>query len=314
MSRKITTGKVGRAVLGSLTTVSNSLQSVVANTNLLLEPNGTGIVQSVKDLQVNAQNSLRLADSDSSNYVALRAPATVASNVTYVLPGSGVTNDTVLRTDSSGNLSWVSPFVAVGNQTTDTATYYPTLTTATSGTVTTVNTSNTKLTYQPSSGTLFATVGQFATINGSTSASGTLTLVSTTNATKSTAGIRMTENIASSSTTTGTLTVAGGVGVAGTLTAATVVETSSIVFKENIEPIENALDKIMQLSGVIYDRKDKSQLNEPGLIAEEVNKILPNVVTKNDIGEVYGIKYTKIIAYLIESIKELNNEISSLRK
>ena len=49
MARKITSGKVGRAVLGSLTTLDNRLQSVVTNANILLDPNGTGVVQSTKD-------------------------------------------------------------------------------------------------------------------------------------------------------------------------------------------------------------------------------------------------------------------------
>jgi hypothetical protein len=314
MARRLSTGISGKNVLGDIVAVNNSLRSVVDNANVILQPNGTGISVSVTDLQVNSANSLRLADSDSSNFIGLRAPATVASNVTLTLPNTAGSSDQFLRTDGSGNLTWVTPFVSVANQTADSATYYPTLTTATSGTVTTVGVSNSKLTFQPSTGILFATIGQFATINGSTASSGTLTLVSTSNATKSTAGIRMTENIASSTTTTGTLTVSGGVGIAGQLTATTIVETSSIVFKENINPITGALDKITSLTGVIYDRKDGSIKNEPGLIAEEVDKIIPNLVTRDEHGNVYGLQYTKMVAYLIESIKELKQEIDSLRK
>jgi hypothetical protein len=250
MARKITTGRVGRAVLGSLTTVSNGLQTVVTNANLLLEPNGTGITVSTKDLQVNAQGNLRLADADSSNYIALRAPTTVASNVTLTFPTTAGTNTQMLQTDGSGNLSWAAPFVAVANQTTDSATYYPTLTTATSGTVSTINTSSTKLTYQPSS---------------------------------------------------------------GTLTTTALVESSSLRLKENILPIENALNAILLLTGVTYDRKDGSTKNEAGLIAEDVYKVLPNLVTRDEDGNPYGINYTKFSAYLIEAIKSLKQEINSLK-
>jgi len=313
MARKITSGRVGRAVLGSLTTVNNSLQSVVTNANVLLEPNGTGITVSTKDLQVNAQSNLRLADGDSSNYIALRAPATVASNITYTFPGSGVTNDLVLRTDSSGNLSWIAPYVTVTNQTTDTATYYPSITTATSGNITGVGVSNSKLTFQPSTGTLFATIGQFATMNGSTANSGTLTLRGTSSATKAAASVLMPDGVTSTTTTSGTLVVTGGVGVSGQLTAATLVETSSIAFKENVNQIDNALDIVMQLFGVTYDRKDTGK-HEAGLIAEDVYKVVPDLVALDENGKPYGLQYTKLTAYLIESIKSLKQELDLLRK
>jgi hypothetical protein len=64
-------------------------------------------------LTMNAQNSVRFADSDSSNYIALRSPATVASNVTFTLPGTDGTSGQVLVTDGSGALSWST--AAVGD-------------------------------------------------------------------------------------------------------------------------------------------------------------------------------------------------------
>ncbi len=122
----------------------------------------------------------------------------------------------------------------------------------------------------------------------------------------------MTDGVASTTTATGTLVVTGGVGISGQVTAATVVETSSIAFKENINPIEDALSKIMQLVGVEYDRKDTKE-HETGLIAEEVYKIIPDVVSFDEEGRPYGIKYTKITAYLIEAIKTLQTEIETLK-
>jgi hypothetical protein len=118
----------------------------------------------------------------------------------------------------------------------------------------------------------------------------------------------------SASTSTGALVVTGGLGVGGTLTANNFVETSTIAVKENVNPILDALNSIMQLSGVIYDRKDKSSINEPGLIAEEVDKILPNLVMKDASGNPYGIQYTKIVAYLIEAIKDQQQQINELKK
>ena len=100
---------------------------------------------------------------------------------------------------------------------------------------------------------------------------------------------------------------------ATTVVAGTLTETSSITLKENINPIQNALESIIQLSGVVYDRKDGSYKNEPGMIAEDVFKIIPNLVTLDKEGKVEGITYTKVVAYLIEAIKELKTEIDTIK-
>ena len=60
------------------------------------------------NLTLNAQADLRFADSDSSNWVALQAPATVTSNVTWTLPSADGTAYKFLQTDGSGTLSWSS--------------------------------------------------------------------------------------------------------------------------------------------------------------------------------------------------------------
>jgi hypothetical protein len=96
------------------------------------------------------------------------------------------------------------------------------------------------------------------------------------------------------------------------LSAGSITETSSITLKENIEPIENALDSILKLSGVTYNRRD-TQVYEAGLIAEWVEKILPDLVTYDISGNVVGVKYTKLTAYLIEAVKTLKTEIDDLK-
>tara|TARA_B110000503_G_scaffold139420_1_gene227772 strand:- start:892 stop:1650 length:759 start_codon:yes stop_codon:yes gene_type:complete len=251
MSRKITSGISGRSVLGSLTALDNSLQSVVVNANLVLDPNGTGIVQSTAHLQLNAASSLRLADGDSSAYVALKSPTTLATTYTLTMPPNDGANTQMLQTDGSGVLTWAAPVIAIANQLSDSATYYPTLVNAITGTTTGVSTSSTKLSFQPST---------------------------------------------------------------GTLTTTALVETSSIALKENVIPIENALESLLKLTGVIYDRKDGSTKNEAGLIAEDVNKVLPNLVTKDENGNPFGINYTKFSAYLIEAVKTLSAQLNELKQ
>ena len=60
------------------------------------------------DITLNAQSDVRFADSDSSNYIALQAPATVASNVTFSLPAADGSANQLLKTDGSGNLGWAT--------------------------------------------------------------------------------------------------------------------------------------------------------------------------------------------------------------
>jgi hypothetical protein len=68
----------------------------------------SGLVTDGSNLTLNAQGDVRFADSDSSNWVALQAPATVASNVTWTLPSADGTSGQVLSTDGSGALAWAS--------------------------------------------------------------------------------------------------------------------------------------------------------------------------------------------------------------
>ena len=60
------------------------------------------------DITLNAQSDVRFADSDSSNYIALQAPATVSSNVTFTLPSADGSANQVLKTDGSGALGFAS--------------------------------------------------------------------------------------------------------------------------------------------------------------------------------------------------------------
>jgi hypothetical protein len=99
----------------------------------------------------------------------------------------------------------------------------------------------------------------------------------------------------------------------GTLTVTNITETSSITLKENFAPIDNALEKLLQLSGWIYDRIDGTAKGEAGLIAEHVDKIIPNVVTKDANGNPETIAYSRLSAYLIEAIKSLKEEINELK-
>ena len=74
-----------------------------------------GSITLFQDTTLNAQKDLRFADSDSSNYVAFQAPATVSSNVTWTLPAADGSANESLTTDGSGTLSWAAGGVTVSN-------------------------------------------------------------------------------------------------------------------------------------------------------------------------------------------------------
>lgn len=84
---------------------------------------------------------------------------------------------------------------------------------------------------------------------------------------------------------------------------------SDIRLKTNIEKIENALDKVCQLNGYTYDMNNK---RSTGVIAQEVEKVLPEVVQDREDGY-KTVAYGNMIGLLIEAIKELKQEIEVLK-
>jgi len=83
--------------------------------------------------------------------------------------------------------------------------------------------------------------------------------------------------------------------------------------KENIEVIEDALNKVQKLRGVKFNRKDLPS-NEKfiGLIAQELEQVLPEAVVHNNNG-IKSISYGNIIALVIEAIKEQQVLITNLQ-
>ena len=80
--------------------------------------------------------------------------------------------------------------------------------------------------------------------------------------------------------------------------------------KDNIETIENGLDKVEQLRGVTYTRDEKESI---GVIAQEVEKILPEIVlTADDEMGTKSVDYSRLTAVLIEAVKELSARVKEL--
>ena len=164
--------------------------------------------------------------------------------------GSSGSSPQVLQSVGTG-ISWVtfsSGSVTVSDDTSTNATRYPIFEDVTSGNSTTINVSSTKLTFNPSTGTLSATV-----------------FTSLSDANK----------------------------------------------KTNIRPIENAIEITKKLEGVRFDWID-SGAPSIGVIAQEVEKVLPELVVESD--GTKSVSYGNIIGVLIEAIKEQQVRIEELER
>jgi hypothetical protein len=84
--------------------------------------------------------------------------------------------------------------------------------------------------------------------------------------------------------------------------------------KENIQTLEGALDKVLKLRGVSYNRKDTDDKSvKIGVIAQEILKVVPEVVNQ-DANGTYGVAYGNIVGLLIEALKEQQAQINELKK
>lgn len=124
-------------------------------------------------------------------------------------------------------------------------------------------------------------------------------------------------------------TVSGslGVGTTASATSGEIRATNNITsyysddrLKTKLGNIENALEKVSQLTGFYYEANQTAQdlgyeiKREVGLSAQDVEKILPEIVVPAPIDEKYKtIHYEKLIPLLVESIKELKNEIDEIK-
>jgi hypothetical protein len=118
----------------------------------------------------------------------------------------------------------------------------------------------------------------------------------------------------SGATATGALTVTGAITATGDITA---FSASDIRFKENITAIESPIEKIKMISGNTYDWKAENkdihgfEGNDVGVIAQEIEEVLPQLVVTRDNGY-KAVKYDKLVALLIEGMKEQQKQIEDL--
>ncbi len=275
--------------VGALT---GTASSVTTNANL------TGDVTSIGNATAIAAGVIIDADINASAAIAVSKLA--ASTISGVTLGNNL-NALTISTGLSGSSYNGSGAVTIaidstvatltGTQTfTNKTLTSPTLTTPVLGT--------------PSSGTLTSCTGLPLT----TGVTGTLPVANGGTGVTASTG---TGSVVLSASPTFTGTVgAAAITATGDIAAANFNSTSDISLKDNIQTIVNPLDKIIKLNGVTFNWKE-NQKPSIGVIAQELEKVLPELVTQ---GEVKSVNYNGIIGVLIEAIKELKKEIEDLKE
>ena len=173
----------------------------------------------------------------------------------------------------------------------------------------------------------FATGGSLSsgtlTITGNSGFSSfTVTGFSTaTDQTRSSLGLNTDDDVQFGGLGAGVAAADDEVRAAGEITA---FSSSDIALKENINPIENALNKVMSLGGYNYDWKDSYvkerggidgyfvRKSDVGVLAHEIEKVVPEAHATREDGT-GAVRYEKIVPLLIEAIKDLNKEIKELK-
>jgi hypothetical protein len=120
--------------------------------------------------------------------------------------------------------------------------------------------------------------------------------------------------------TDGGLTVDGPITSGGDITAYNAITSgnytaySDVRLKENIRPIGNALQKVINSRGVLYDRIDSGTKNNIGFIAQELELNLPELVITDLKKDIKSVNYQSMTAVLVEAIKEQQAQIEEMKK
>ena len=110
---------------------------------------------------------------------------------------------------------------------------------------------------------------------------------------------------------TGSADITGSLIVTGSAFVTTLTETSALRYKKYVKGLASQTDTVYKLRPVHFRWKNNNK-KDYGLIAEEVQKIYPELVTSGDNGDALGISYTKLTALLVKTIQELTDRVSNL--
>jgi hypothetical protein len=335
MGRRTSGGTVGQEKIGNISATGATLATTQTNQDLTIDPNGTGAVNVTADtiitgdLTIANQGDLRLreASGNGTNYIAQQAAATMATNYTITWPAAvSGTSGFVLSSDTSGNLSWTSAGgnIPVTDSGSTATVHYPFFGTASGSLPTTLTPLvRSNLSFVPSTGILTATgfagpltgnvtgnvSGSAGSATGNAGSASTIAITTTdSSATTHYLTFNTTSGVASTQYNSSKMTF---VPSTGTLTSTIVTASSDARLKENVRPISGALDLVLQLAGVMFNRIGQTN-DEIGYLAQKVEQILPQVVHTDDQG-FKSVAYGNVVALLSEAIKEQQLQIEELK-
>lgn len=290
------TASVGR--LNNLESTSASVNISVSNLNTYTGSNDT----------TNTTQNTRLTALEASASTALSTNNTQATSITNLNSTTASLNTSVsnLNSFSSSALTRLSDLEGKD--------FTITLTGDVTGTGTVTNLGNVSFatTVAANSVTLGTdTTGDYV----ASLVAGTGITLSNNSGEGATPTIAIGQAVATSSTPTfAGLTINGAITATGDITA---YYSSDRRYKNNIQPIENALDKVKTLTGVTWEWNDDvsdvtKAAPKTGLIAQEVQLVLPEVVKEKEDGYL-GLDYAKMMGLLVEAIKEQQSQIEELK-
>lgn len=291
-----------------VSTLINSTQFYY-DSNLFLNVADQGIA--VNNLNSNVVDGVTLVKASAASPIAI-APGTVSNgvantNLKFIAPNALYLNNT--SSAASPNIVTVYPGQVVGRTSTSNLTSVSInqiLATASfsNGTGLLITPTSTSVLFELDPA-YFTCVGSTLRLKTNSTVNGTLS---------STGNTTLGGGTASTSNSTGALVVKGGAGISGDVNVGgdiTAYASSDERLKNNIHPIEGALDKIEKINGISFEWNEKSGKTgkDYGVLAQEVEKVLPELVTTRDNGY-KAVKYEKLISLLIQAVKELNKKIS----
>lgn len=108
----------------------------------------------------------------------------------------------------------------------------------------------------------------------------------------------------------------GSINANGSIYGAAFIYNSDIRLKKNVQPLEGNLSKVLQLQPVSYNWIDsnKSPTIQPGFIAQDVEKVIPEIVHTNASSTIKGVDYVLFAPVLVGSVQELNQKIEAQQK
>ena len=253
-----------------------------------------------------------------------------SSGATFVSASYGTSNPTdVVLIDQSGQLfrTGSSAFGGSGQAVTiNTGSFYISSSISGNDIEFTQGDGTTETITVPSSGTtlnLYSEAGTTASIAGKLEVDGTIvaqefhtefvtsSVIFESGSTQFGNSIDDTHNFHGGVDITGSLVVTGSIEATGDIIA---YASSDERLKDNIELIPQPIDKVKQIKGVSFDWNDQSEHtgHDIGVIAQDIEKILPELVATKDDGY-KAVRYEKIVALLIEAIKDQQSQIDELK-